>query len=231
MAATAGAALDLPLCDERWLDLLSTPGAMFLQPDVVGWLHRQYRPGLDERAAATIRASDDDWHLYYAIGAFAMLSEEVARAFINNDQRHALSEAQADAGDADAQLALVDKALGNQRSGERSPPLRFAHAVADVRLVEPLSELLGLLGPSGGGASDDLQRSVVQALAATRSVVALRAYDRLMENGSFESAFFWYPRIELAQGMAREQVLGRLPERVAEVPTVLEEHGWRTEMG
>ena len=266
-AVCAGAALDLPLCDERWLDLLSTPGAMFLQPDVVGWLHRQYRPGLDERAAATIRASDDDWHLYYAIGAFAMLSEEVARAFIermhvvddplrfsalaqtlvsagyrallseleptqlNNDQRHALSEAQADAGDADAQLALVDKALGNQRSGERSPPLRFAHAVADVRLVEPLSELLGLLGPSGGGASDDLQRSVVQALAATRSVVALRAYDRLMENGSFESAFFWYPRIELAQGMAREQVLGRLPERVAEVPTVLEEHGWRTEMG
>jgi hypothetical protein len=260
-AVCAGAALDLTLSDERWLDVLATAGAMFLQPDVVGWLHRQYRPELDERAAGIIRASDDEWHLYYAIGAFASLSEVVARAFVerltivrdahrfaalvqtlvsaghrellgeldqtdlDDGQRQVLLEAQAAAGDAAAQLALVGQARENVRTGQPSPPLRFAHSVTDERLVAPLAELLGLLGPSGS-ARDELQRSVVQALAATRSVTALRAYDRLMEQRSFESAFFWYPRTELARSMARQSVLQRLPELVADVPAVVEEHGW-----
>jgi hypothetical protein len=262
-AVCAGAALDLRLSDERWLDVLSAAGAMYQQPEVVSWLHRQHRVELDERGAEVIRASDDDWHLYYAIGAFASLNAVVALAFVERlpvvedphrfdalvqtlvsaghrellhtldetqlgeARRHALLEALAAAGEVESQRPLIQEALQKTRNGEPSPPLRFAHAVTDEQLVEPLAELLGLLGPSSGGARDDLQRSVVQALAATRSVAALRAYDQLMADGSFDSAFFWYPRNELARTMAREQVLARLPQRVRDVPQVVEEQGWR----
>lgn len=256
-AVCASAALDLDLTDERWLNTLAAAGAMYLQPDIVGWLHRHYRPEMDELAAAIIRGTEDEWHVYYAIGAFAPLSETVACAFIDRlpiitdpyrigwvaqtlisaghaellrvlddagldpARRDSLLEVKADAGDVDAQLSLTNETLQKQRDGERSPPLRFAHAVTDARLVEPLADLLGLLGPSGGG-TDDLQRSVVQALASTRSVTALRAYDRLIAHGSFAAAFFWYPRTELARAMARDQVLGRLPVRIADVPNVLD---------
>jgi hypothetical protein len=154
------------------------------------------------------------------------LLAELDRAELEREQRQALLEAEAAAGDADAQLALVQQALEIVRASRPSQPLRFAHSVTDERLVAPLSELLGLLGASGG-ARDELQRSVIQALAATRSVTALRAYDRLLELRSFDSAFFWYPRTELARSMARQQVLVRLPERAAELPAVVEQHGWR----
>lgn len=261
-AVCAAAALDLPLSDERWLDVLAAPGVMVLQPETVGWLHRQYRPEVDERAAAIVRATNDEWHLYYAIGAFAVLQKAVARAFVarlhlvrephrfaallqtlvsaghrdlldqfdaarlDAAQRDAVLNAKATAGNVDAQLALVNDALANIRAGERGRSLSFSHAVTDERLVEPLADLLAVLGPSGGP-QDDLQRSAVQALAATRSLAALRVYDRLMDDNSSDSAFFWYPRNELAQTKATEAVLARLPQPVAEVPAVVEAQGWR----
>jgi hypothetical protein len=260
-AVCAAAALDLAVTDARWLDVFAAPGVMVLQPDTVGWLHRQYRPGVEEGAAAIIRAAHDEWHVYYAIGAFPVLQDAVARAFaerlhlvrdplrfahllqtlvsaghrellgqfdesaLDAAQRHALLEAKASAGDADAQLALVDEALAHVRDGVRGPPLRFSHAVTDERLIAPLAELLDLLGQSAR-VYDDLQRSAIQAMAASRSVTALRAYDRLMEADSPAAAFFWYPRAELAQTMATEAVLARLPEAVADVPAVVEGQGW-----
>ena len=66
----------------------------------------------------------------------------------------------------------------------------------------------------------------MRALAGTRSLAALRAYDRLLEDPAPEAAFFWYPRQELAQAMATESVLARLPQTIAEVPAVVEKQGW-----
>ena len=265
-AVCAGAALDVSLSDERWLDVFDTPGAMSLQREVVVWLRRQHRPTVDEGAAAIIRASSDSWHAYYAVDAFATLTDTVARAFVERipslvdrhrfasvvakvassghghllneldesrldaTQLAALREARARAGDLDSQLAIANETVERVRAGEDAPPLGFAANVRDERMVEPLAQLLGLLGPSGG-TRDDLQRSVVQALAATRSPAAVRAYDHLMEDRSFEAAFFWYPRTELARLMATDRVLARLPQRVAELPSVVERHGWRPDAG
>ena len=265
-AVCAAAALDLPLSDERWLDVLAAPGVMILKPDTVTWLRRHHRPEVDERAASILRATEDEWHLHYAIGAFAPLARAVALAFIErlhiiNDplrfaavlqslvsagygelfdqfddavldqpQRDAVLDAKAAAGDVDAQLTLVNEALANVQSGESGRPFAFADAVRDDRVVEPLRDLLALLGPSGG-LRDDLQRSAVRALAATRSLSALRAYDRLLQDPSPDAAFFWYPRQELAQTMATETVLDRLPQAIAEVPAVVEEQGWNPDSG
>ena len=81
-AVCAAAALDLPMSDERWLDVFATPGVMVLQPNTTAWLSRHFRPELDDRASAIIRATDDEWHLYYAISAIAELHEVVAEAFV-----------------------------------------------------------------------------------------------------------------------------------------------------
>jgi SIR2-like domain len=256
-AVCAAAALDLPLTDDRWLEVLAAGGAMRLRPETVAWLHRQHRPAVDERAAALIADLDDEWHLYYLVGAFPELSEAAARAFTDrarliedpyrldavlrpvaqsghgallaslrgadlaDEQRRVLLQALAAGGDVDAQIELVADAIERVNAGRAPDALSWYEAVRDDRVIDALGELLEVLGPSGGP-RDELQRSVTAGLASSRSLRALRVYDRLMESDSFEAAFFWYPRQELARLLATEQVLLRLPPSLNETTRMLE---------
>lgn len=117
-------------------------------------------------------------------------------------------------GDVDAQLALIDVLIKSAQATERMDRslLDWYAAAHDERLVEPLGELLALSGDAPNP-TDDIQRAVRMALAATRSERVIEIYDRLaIDPDRPERAFQWYPREELARQLATEEVLGRLPE-------------------
>lgn len=245
-AVAASVALDLDPGRERWLDVLAASGVLGSVAGVIPWLARHYQADYAAPAGEIVAASNDGWHLYYAVGAFPELVTPVAAAFaakaslltdiprfaailqalveqdhaellqgvgdpdLTPEQAQALREAQAAAGDVEAQLELLAALTAAVEAGERVAPIGFSAAVDDERVTEALGDLLRILGPRRA-THDDLQRSVVRSLAAGRSISAVRVYDRLLEDDSFEAAFFYYPRTELARQLATDQVLSRLP--------------------
>lgn len=131
-----------------------------------------------------------------------------------------LREQLAGADDVQAQLASLAGIADDVRAGRPVDRRRLSwhRAARDERLVDPLGELVALLGDAPDNDPDALAKRVRMALAATNSERALLVFDRIVDDPDRPlRAFQWYPRAEMAGDLARRRVRERLPADPASV--------------
>ena len=97
-----------------------------------------------------------------------------------------------------------------------------------IEVLPELGDLLNAVARRFGPYESELGRSLSAALAATHDEHALSLYDELIEGEGFiDGSFYRHQREDLARALAREHVLARLPDELAEVAGLLATHGYR----